>query len=321
VPSLAAAVRRTTPAPAPAETSARAADKGVPAATTSTVVRKQPERIVTASAAANRESEWDWSRGAPYTTTRPRTGPQAARPNPKPPETQTTIARTDAQPIEQKSVETIAAAAVETQAAPSSAVQTVSLPPASVGPGFSIASPPAASPPPVEAAEASSLPASPEPKAEPVPTGSRLADLAAIIEELPEKEVAARAAAAKRTQTAANAAKPAAAKPAAAKAAAPAAKKPAAPAEPARHWVQIAGGADKAALPREFARLKAKAPKLFAARAGWSTPLNATNRLLVGPFDSARAAQEFVNGLKEAGLTAFAWQSAAGQKIEKLGAR
>jgi hypothetical protein len=99
------------------------------------------------------------------------------------------------------------------------------------------------------------------------------------------------------------------------------AKKPSAPAEPSRHWVQVAGGADKAALPRELARLKAKAPKLLAARGGWTAPLNATNRLLVGPFKSGGEAQAFVNQLKAADLSAFAWTSAAGEKIEKLAAK
>ncbi|HEX8669653.1 MAG TPA: SPOR domain-containing protein [Allosphingosinicella sp.] len=91
--------------------------------------------------------------------------------------------------------------------------------------------------------------------------------------------------------------------------------------EPSRFWVQVAGGADKGALPREYARLKAKAPKLFAARTAWTTPLKATNRLLVGPFKSDDEAQEFVNQLSRADLTGFAWKSEAGQKIEKLPAK
>jgi Flp pilus assembly protein TadD len=108
---------------------------------------------------------------------------------------------------------------------------------------------------------------------------------------------------------------------AAAKKEAPAAKKPATPAEPRRIWVQVAGGADKAALPREFARLKGKAPKLLAARTAWTTPLKATNRLLVGPFKTDKEAQDFVNELKKADLTGFAFTSEAGQKIEKLAAK
>ncbi|HWT12490.1 MAG TPA: SPOR domain-containing protein, partial [Allosphingosinicella sp.] len=89
------------------------------------------------------------------------------------------------------------------------------------------------------------------------------------------------------------------------------------PSHPSRHWVQIAGGANRAGLPREFARLRAQAPEL-AGRAAWTTPLNATNRLLVGPFPSSREAQEFVNRLAQREVAAFAWTSPAGQEIERL---
>jgi hypothetical protein len=85
--------------------------------------------------------------------------------------------------------------------------------------------------------------------------------------------------------------------------------------------VQVAGGADKDALPREFTRLKTKAPKALATRTAWTTPLKATNRLLVGPFKSDAEAQAFVNELKKAELSGFAWTSDAGQKIEKLSAK
>ena len=101
-----------------------------------------------------------------------------------------------------------------------------------------------------------------------------------------------------------------------------AAKKEAAkPKEPSRIWVQIAGGADKAALPREFARMKDKAPKLLGAQSAWTTPLRFTNRLLVGPFKSEKEAQAFVNELNKLDFSAFSWTSPAGQEIEKLASR
>ena len=93
------------------------------------------------------------------------------------------------------------------------------------------------------------------------------------------------------------------------------------PREPSRVWVQIAGGANASSLPREFTRLKAKAPKLLASRSAWTVPANATNRLLVGPFASGREAQTFVNELIKQGVSGFAWTSTAGQKIERLPAR
>ncbi|MGA9580590.1 MAG: SPOR domain-containing protein, partial [Allosphingosinicella sp.] len=126
--------------------------------------------------------------------------------------------------------------------------------------------------------------------------------LSAAIADIPEPEPAPVRAIAPKTKPAATAAK----------------KPKAAPSEPSRVWVQIAGGAAKGALPREFARLKAKAPKLLGAHSAWTAPLNATNRLLVGPFASSREAQTFVNQLKAEDLSSFAWTSPAGQKVEKL---
>lgn len=97
--------------------------------------------------------------------------------------------------------------------------------------------------------------------------------------------------------------------------------RPAPPANPSRVWVQIAGGANRATLPREFARLRALAPQLLGNRQAWTTPLNATNRLLVGPFANAREAQAFVNQLAGHEISAFAWTSPAGQEIERLQTR
>jgi tetratricopeptide (TPR) repeat protein len=159
---------------------------------------------------------------------------------------------------------------------------------------------------PAEVSIAAAEPSAPPPQAEGAPAGSRLADLSATIAEVAEAERPS--------------AGPAEAKPKPAPAAT-AKKKPAAPAEPSRAWVQIAVGAAKAALPREYARLKAKAPKSLAARSAWTAPLNATNRLLVGPFASSKEAQAFVNQLKTEDLSGFAWTSPAGQKVEKLPAK
>ncbi|AHE51921.1 hypothetical protein NX02_00775 [Sphingomonas sanxanigenens DSM 19645 = NX02] len=101
----------------------------------------------------------------------------------------------------------------------------------------------------------------------------------------------------------------------------PVKKEPPKPKHPAREWVQIAGGANKAALPREWARLKAAEPRLVAGLKAWTMPLRATNRLLVGPFASSGAAQEFVNRMTKAGHQAFAVSSEEGQAVEPLGAR
>ena len=71
--------------------------------------------------------------------------------------------------------------------------------------------------------------------------------------------------------------------------------------------MQIAGGVDRASLPREFARLRALAPQQLGRRTAFTAPLRTTNRLLVGPFASAREAQDFVNQLARHNVEAFAW--------------
>jgi hypothetical protein len=67
--------------------------------------------------------------------------------------------------------------------------------------------------------------------------------------------------------------------------------------------------------------VKAKAPEAFKGKQGWSTPLNATNRVLAGPFKSNDAAQDFVNALAKKGVSAFPFTSAKGQKVDKLPAK
>jgi Flp pilus assembly protein TadD len=155
----------------------------------------------------------------------------------------------------------------------------------------------------------------PPPAAASAPHASRLAALAATVATLPGATV---------RHAAVPAAKPTAPR---AESATPAAKKPVAAArkaEPklaARHWVQLGIGEDQEALPGEFARLRGKAGKLLAARAAWTAPMGETNRLLIGPFESKEDAQDFVNALAEKKLRAFAWTSAAGEKVAKLPAK
>lgn len=89
----------------------------------------------------------------------------------------------------------------------------------------------------------------------------------------------------------------------------------------ARIWVQVAGGANARDLPKAWATVKGKAPDAFKGKQGWSTPLNATNRVLAGPFKSSESAQDFVNDLARKGVSAFLFTSAKGQKIDKLPAK
>ena len=88
---------------------------------------------------------------------------------------------------------------------------------------------------------------------------------------------------------------------------------------PERYWVQVAGGARKADLPRAYSNLKEKWPKQLSGRSAYTTPLRATNRLLIGPFKTADEAQAYVNANGKAGF--FPYTSPAGLEIEKLPAK
>jgi hypothetical protein len=136
-----------------------------------------------------------------------------------------------------------------------------------------------------------------------------LADIAALVNALPQEPARAEPPAPPAARTATRAAQPRTR------------TTPAPPANPPRHWVQIATGPDRSLLPREFTRLRARAPEQLGRRAAYTAPLRATNRLLVGPFASTREAQEFVNQLAHHNVSAFAWTSAAGQEIDRIQTR
>ena len=92
-------------------------------------------------------------------------------------------------------------------------------------------------------------------------------------------------------------------------------------ANPERIWVQVAGGATEGDLPKAWKAVKAKAPTVFAARSGWTTPLRATNRVLTGPFKTGAEARMFVNQLAKGGVSAFTFTSEAGQPVTRLPAK
>jgi len=87
---------------------------------------------------------------------------------------------------------------------------------------------------------------------------------------------------------------------------------------PARHWVQIASGSYKPDLDKEWDKQKARYGSMLAGRSPWTVPYRATNRLLVGPFDSSDAAQDFVNDARKKGLSCFPVTTSAGQRVERL---
>lgn len=159
---------------------------------------------------------------------------------------------------------------------------------ASAQPGFSL-SPQGAQPAP--------------PAAVSVQGSSALGDIASVVNALPQEQVAA----------------PAPAQPFGRPTPPPerpirqVAAQPRPPATPARIWVQLATGGNGG----DFTRMRARAPAL-AGRQAWSAALGSTNRLLTGPFASAREAQALVNQLRGQEVSALVWTSAAGQSIERL---
>ena len=101
---------------------------------------------------------------------------------------------------------------------------------------------------------------------------------------------------------------------------APARTRSAAPANPSRHWVQLAGG-ERAGLNYELGRIRRAAPELLQGRTAWWARNGNSHRLLVGPFASEAEARSFVNQLQRRQVPSFAWRSAAGEEVARLPAR
>ncbi|MGQ0558555.1 MAG: SPOR domain-containing protein, partial [Sphingosinicella sp.] len=101
----------------------------------------------------------------------------------------------------------------------------------------------------------------------------------------------------------------------------PARPSPPPPPHPRRHWVQLGIGQNQALLATDFRRHLEAAPAQLRGRTPWVARLNATNRLLVGPFATPAEAQRFVNTLRGAGVTAYSWTSDPGEVVERLTTR
>jgi Flp pilus assembly protein TadD len=87
---------------------------------------------------------------------------------------------------------------------------------------------------------------------------------------------------------------------------------------PARHWVQIAGGANKRDLGKEWDKLKGKWSSQLAGRSPWTTHYRFTNRLLIGPFATSNAAQDWVSDRKKEGFATFRVETRAGELVERV---
>ena len=165
-----------------------------------------------------------------------------------------------------------------------------------------------------------------------VPASERQVSIAAVdlseIEALQAARRAERQAAADKAKKAATAAKEKAdaAVKAKAKAEADAKAKKAAEekarlaATPSRNWVQVGTGADRGALAFTLKNLRRKYDDV-KPQDGWVASWGRTNRLLIGPFASFTRAKTVEAKLKSAGGDAFAWQSDAGEVVERLGGK
>ena len=190
---------------------------------------------------------------------------------------------------------------------PAPSILPVDLPPASVDEG--VVSTPAA------AAQASASEPTPAPTAS-APAASTtappLADIAALVQALPEPASAP----SRPARQPAAAASP----PARTAARTTATVRPAPPPHPSRHWVQLAGG-DRAAFAYQLARIRQGAPELLQGRPAWWAENGSSNRLLVGPFATSAEAHAFVNQLARRQVDSFTWTSRAGEEVERLPAR
>lgn len=90
------------------------------------------------------------------------------------------------------------------------------------------------------------------------------------------------------------------------------------PAHPRRYWVQVATGRDLDALAWDWRRIKRSGGELLSDKDAFTAPWGQANRLVVGPYPSARAAQQAVGELKAKGLDTFAFTSAEGEAVSPL---
>ena len=87
---------------------------------------------------------------------------------------------------------------------------------------------------------------------------------------------------------------------------------------PKRFWVQLASGPDVTSLGPQFARIARREPDLFKGISPFVTELQGRARLLVGPFRSSEDSATFIENLSDAHIDAFGWTSPEGQPVRKI---
>ncbi len=98
----------------------------------------------------------------------------------------------------------------------------------------------------------------------------------------------------------------------------PSPAEPPPPVYPSRQWVQLGIGQNISAFRFDLRRLTRNADGLLDGADAFTAPWGQTNRLLVGPFGSAREAQEMVSALAGKGIDSFRFTSREGEEIQPL---
>lgn len=89
-------------------------------------------------------------------------------------------------------------------------------------------------------------------------------------------------------------------------------------ANPSRVWVQVGTGQNRSAIGFTWRKFQKEQSKLFGSRKGYVAAWGRTNRLLTGPFSSAKEANAFIKQLKSAGIDCFIFTSDAGEEVSPV---
>ncbi|OJW73881.1 MAG: hypothetical protein BGO57_02465 [Sphingomonadales bacterium 63-6] len=87
---------------------------------------------------------------------------------------------------------------------------------------------------------------------------------------------------------------------------------------PSRVWVQVGTGQNRSAIAFTWRKFQKEQSKLFGSRKGYVAAWGRTNRLLTGPFTSAKEANAFIKQLKSAGIDCFIFTSDAGEEVSPV---
>lgn len=83
--------------------------------------------------------------------------------------------------------------------------------------------------------------------------------------------------------------------------------------------MQLGIGQNISALKFDWRKLNRQQAALFKGRKAYVSDLGKTNRMLTGPFETRKAANDFVSDLSKAGLDGpYLWVSPAGQVVDPL---